>query len=736
MFAQATLGMNISVTLKQAASYPTAAAELGWAPLAKALMQSNKKVDLDTLAKYTPIMWIRSHGFVNTELGDAVNPQDWSAKVPALMGWIQAMDIATVTKLALATEYYIRQTQPNLKVGSDEYWTAVAEKFNRVVEFTQPNYSVMQRPEVLRSQNAILRSLTMFMTQRLQNYNILFDAVGEYSAARNSDDVQWQKDASRNLRRAVTSQAVAAAVIAAMTLAVNMLMHRMKRYRDDDDEITAESFSGTFFGDMISTVAGSFLGGSEIYEIINNFTSGTTYDVLDAPNITMVNDLIGAFEKFGQITQKMSKMQQEAEENGETYDASKDTDKLLSQLGEIGTAIAKFFGIPVENGRKLVEGVYYYSLDAANGTLWESDIDKSKSDYYKDMAKALAEGDKDKYQKAHDKALEMIVSDSKYEGSNAKVDAENKIVKGIQSYLVDNDERIRLAAEAMIKANTKEVGRIRKEMIAEGYPEAAVVGAINIMTDKLKKGETEQSNGYVEEYAPDLYETSDIVSAYRAGSEEALEDIIDYFITEKGMSESEARKKVDETARKEIRSGLYNAIDSNDIATAKEYISDLQNHGAENKDIASSLTSTYKDMYLDYYIHSEKSKMSDLEKKLSGLGLTNKEGKNYFDSDKFKSWISKYQEGTKTSEQAEQVKTTSPKEYYETVKKSTSSRKGLITAMSKKYHPLWEDYYLHDDTENLKKLEDQLRSLNITDTYGRNHYDDSLFEYWREQVNK
>ena len=79
---------------------------------------------------------------------------------------------------------------------------------------------------------------------------------------------------------------------------------------------------------------------------------------------------------------------------------------------------------------------------------------------------------------------------------------------------------------------------------------------------------------------------------------------------------------------------------------------------------------------------------------------------------------------------------TSPKEYLATLEKQGSSRKGIVNGMSAKYHPLWEDYYIHDDTENLNKLEQQLHSLNITDAYGRNHYDEELFAYWREQVNK
>lgn len=645
-FAQATLAMNLSVTLKQAASYPTAAAELGWAPLAKALM-TTEKMDLDTLAKYTPIMWIRSHGFVDTELGDAINQQDWSSRVKGIMGWIQKMDIATVTKLAKATEFYIRQTQPSLKVGSDEYWKAVAAKFNDVVEKTQPNYTAMQRPEVLRTQNALIRAMTMFMTQRLQNYNILFDAVGEYRAAKDSGDTAWIKKAGLNLRRAVTSQAVAAAVIAAMTMAVSMLTHRMKRYRDDDDEITAESFMGAFFGDMLSTVAGSFLGGSEVYEIINNFTNGTTYDVLDAPNITMVNDVIAAFEEFGKIAADIDKKRQEAEENGELYEGDADAEKILLQLKEVGTTIAKFMGVPVENAEKLAMGVYYYALDAANGTLWESDIERSKTDYYNQMVKAIQEGDMDRYNKLHEKAMELVMQDSKYEGENAKTDAENTIQKGIKMVLAKNDERVRQAAEAMLASDTTTAGNLRKEMIAEGYSESAVVGAINYMIGKLKDDDETPVDDTVEDWEPKVYTSADIQRAYENGSQEALDDIKDYFM-EQGLTEAEAQKKVDDEARKVVRVGLYDAVESGDITNAKRFIADLKRFGQEDEwAIVTMLSKKYKKIWQEYYMRGDTASMKALENALYGLELHNKEGNRHYTQGTFDAWKRDYQKGKK-----------------------------------------------------------------------------------------
>ena len=54
--------------------------------------------------------------------------------------------------------------------------------YQRVIEETQPNYTAMQRAGIQRNDSDVVRGLTMFTTQRFQNYGILADAVGDYKA--------------------------------------------------------------------------------------------------------------------------------------------------------------------------------------------------------------------------------------------------------------------------------------------------------------------------------------------------------------------------------------------------------------------------------------------------------------------------------------------------------------------------------------------------------------------------
>ena len=71
--------------------------------------------------------------------------------------------------------------------GSKAYQEAVMSKFRRVVERTQPNYTVMQRTGMQRSKNQMLKTLSMFSTQRQQNAQIMVSAVEDLAA-------QWQRN--------------------------------------------------------------------------------------------------------------------------------------------------------------------------------------------------------------------------------------------------------------------------------------------------------------------------------------------------------------------------------------------------------------------------------------------------------------------------------------------------------------------------------------------------------------
>lgn len=97
--------------------------------------------------------------------------------------------------------------------GSEAYWEAVNKMYQRVIEETQPNYTTMQRAGIQRNPDQMTKTLTMFTTQRFQNYGIMADAVMDYNAqkardkaAHSSETAEEVKRAGKNLNRAIVSR--------------------------------------------------------------------------------------------------------------------------------------------------------------------------------------------------------------------------------------------------------------------------------------------------------------------------------------------------------------------------------------------------------------------------------------------------------------------------------------------------------------------------------------------------
>ena len=277
-YAGGVLALNAGVAVKQAASYPTAAAVIGYKPLIKALKDKNRKVDLELIKKYTPLLAYRSKGYSTPELGDIGSRGGVAAKMMEhkTLNWIQGVDIATTTKLWTAAEYYVKDTQPALTRGTDAFYKEVAKIYNRIIEETQPNYTAMQRPGVLRS-GSVARTLNMFKTQPFQNANILIDAMGnmnakklQYKANPTADNRTALKNAQSAAARAITSQALSAFIFSLMQYLWDRARGKDKKYRDEEGELSFWTVNRAMGLNMLTSVGGMVPFGGTILEFLES----------------------------------------------------------------------------------------------------------------------------------------------------------------------------------------------------------------------------------------------------------------------------------------------------------------------------------------------------------------------------------------------------------------------------------------------------------------------------------
>lgn len=383
-YAGAVLTLNLSVAMKQAASYPTAAAVLGWKPLARAMADFGK-VDLARIEKYTPLQWYRSKGFSTKELGDLKTAD---RQLPPILNWVQGVDLLTTRKLWKASEYYVRQNNKELSVGTDAYWRAVADIYNRVIEETQPNYTTMQRPQLLRSDDTLMGNLAMFKTQPFQNFNIVYDAAGNYISkaerARNGGEQEKAdaKKAKSDLGHAITSQLAQLAVFAGMTMVWALLRGKTSKYEDDDGDMTVSSILSALGKDMAGGALSGVPFGSDAWELLSSKVFGDTYYGMDAVTVTAISDTIQA---LGDLSEQMGRIVKNAASGKETNWNSERL-KLDRELD----SISKAAGVPYENVVNLFKIAFLHTAVASQGEYLggyaylklTTDPEKYASDYY------------------------------------------------------------------------------------------------------------------------------------------------------------------------------------------------------------------------------------------------------------------------------------------------------------------------------------------------------------------
>lgn len=406
-YAGSVLTMNASVAVKQAASYPTAAAVVGWQPLIKA-MTNWEKSDINFIAEHTPLLWYRSKGFSTQELGDMAKGKK---QIPKGLNWIQGIDVATVKKLWKAAEYYVRQEQPELELRSDAYWDAVTEIYERIVLETQPDYTTMERPQLLRSENTLLQNLAMFKTQPFQNFNIAYDALANLQAkerqlkaaqdAARTDSSEETRErvrkAKENLKKAkrgaswaVSALIVSAKVFSAMTLVWNLFKGNIKRYSKDgkDNEYSWEAvgrafLSKTFWSDTAGSLAGILPFGSDAYEVFAALVLGDRYYGMEALTPSAISDFLEELVKLDDTVKDLFKV----------FKGTAPVMDTVQTANRLVTTASKLFGAPIENVENIGKAVSFWAMKPF--------MSKEEADYWyryytqKTTAQGRSSADKD-----------------------------------------------------------------------------------------------------------------------------------------------------------------------------------------------------------------------------------------------------------------------------------------------------------------------------------------------------
>ena len=604
-YAGAILTVNPGVAIAQAASLPTAGAVLGADTMAAVLPfvknfsgKQRAAVEAEIRQHGDALLQYRLRGTKRGEMSSIGAHKNLVAKaseaMPAVTGWITGMDEITVAALWEGAKRYVEHHAAEFgegaaEKGSEAYWEAVNKMYQRVIEETQPNYTTMQRAGIQRSDNEFVKTLTMFTTQRFQNYGILADAVGDYKAqkaryaadqsAENKAEVQR---AGQGLRQAAASQVVQTAVFALMKIGADFLLHRWDREQDKNGDVTAKSLGKRFFDLYTESAAGNFLYGSEIYSALTNARDGKDYDVVSATNISAVNDLFAAFTKTVKLLRT---------DTGEMSE-----EELTAHHQKLNKAVLKdiqcgleLYGVPAANIRKVMQAFEGYWEDAqaigrGEGFSFNS-APSSATGQYDRLYNAIQSGDSEEAAAAMKKLEQMNKTD--------KVDSE--LARRLKQY----DADVLAAAEARNAGKTRAEEKARKavfEKLREGLDVAPVTDRAKGKADAARRAQLiDLVNKAVDGKADELL----------AGGKDGS-----------------------------IYDALLDEVKNGRVEDAQEELERLMTAGKDKGSIKSKITESVKEEYL---AGSDRDR-EKLEKKL--LALEDAEGKPLYEEKNFAQWVS------------------------------------------------------------------------------------------------
>jgi hypothetical protein len=372
-------------------------------------------------------------------------------------------------------EAKIRDTKPQLKPGTEEFYQAVGAELDRVIQKTQTNYTLMERSDLSRDTRWTMKILSTYKTDAIQGFNMLFEANARYRRYKkdfaNGAGGVTQADvdaAKKQLVDTIPAVLVGNVLWGAFAgILMNVLMQRTSGIRDENDDITAASVGKAMLTETLGGMAGLVVFGDQVYDIVAARVFGENYYGISDMGVETIGGLLEDFATGDFTNSKMIKY-------------------LVQDIG-------KAIGIPLKNVWDVGEGIGKHIEDIRNGEFlsFNADANTSTTQYYRRLYKALQKGnaedaeeirqfllvsgkteseihaglraavkrnDKD-YQKQYAAAMQEAVEDMFYERLTEK--ERKKVESGIAGYIADQIVAKKTGAE-MTKANQKADGYIER----------------------------------------------------------------------------------------------------------------------------------------------------------------------------------------------------------------------------------------------------------------------------------
>ena len=410
-FKGAAVGANIRVVIQQPTAFFRAAAVLDPQDMARGLARGvTRGSGWKKALQYSPIAMRKDAGgfdisspykMTETLFDTRTNVRKLNDALSAPAG---AADALTWGKLWNACEWATAREHQGLTKGSEAFYRQTAKLFAEVIDQTQVVDGVLQRSNIMRSSNAVVKQATSFMGEPIMSLNLLMRA---YDQVRYEQNSQKRGKAIKTMGRAATALVV--------TNVVNALAQSLIDAMRDDDEDKKywERFRAAFTG----------ISGDEetpwekAWNAIMEGNVGSNMNPLG--QIPFVKDALSIMQGYD-VSRTEMEIVSDLIQAGQTAIQSADGQGKRTRayaLKGLLAACAKMFGIPASNLTRDMWGLARSAAVETGNIPLQYEMEKAiynisntgnKNRYYAILYRALEQGDMDTYQHIRDDLMNSM----------------------------------------------------------------------------------------------------------------------------------------------------------------------------------------------------------------------------------------------------------------------------------------------------------------------------------------
>lgn len=515
-FKGASVGANIRVVIQQPTAFFRAAAVLDPKDMAKGVTGGvTKGSGWEKALEHSPIAMRKDVGSFDISspytLKDRFYGKEGVAnKLNDLAGAAAGKaDAATWGKLWNACEWQVKREKPDIRAGSNEFYSAVNDVFSDMIDQTQVVDGILQRSNIMRGKSTLSQQATAFMGEPIMSLNVL---MRSYDNFRYEENPAKRSKALKTLGRAATALVVTNVVNALAQSIVDGL-------RDDDrDKDYWEKFLSAFTG-----VEGDEKNALELIgNVVLNGNVGSNMNIVaQAPFAKDILSLAQGYDVSRPDMEVFADLLDAAGTFAKNIDGSGKKTRKEATLSLLAAA-SKMFGLPVANIKRDLMATLRTIAQASGSLGFQYEVEKfsynlansgNRGRFIGILYDALEQGDYATYEHVRRDLMEQMGLDGESIQSSLKTRYNKKAeseanysfpqksldllgIRGKYAYDSGEDEEKFSAADLNASAYSKYETQ-KGETYRAQADKATSSGAFSRLSDEGK----DKALGYVESYA-------------------------------------------------------------------------------------------------------------------------------------------------------------------------------------------------------------------------------------------